>query len=68
MVVRYVPLAKAPASWRSEDYEVWVERPSVTVWQEEKAPVYTGLLDSAGTRLFRVEEPEPLGFDTRRVR
>jgi hypothetical protein len=34
-----------------------------TVIESESTPVYTGLLDQNGTKLFRVSDCAPLGFD-----
>lgn len=66
MTQRYVPLARAPRAWQSEGGDYWAERPTIAVWETERAPVDTGLLDASGTRLYRVNDPEPIGFRPRK--
>jgi hypothetical protein len=34
-----------------------------TVFEESKSPIFTGLLDTRGVRLYSVPEHHPLGFD-----
>ncbi len=40
-------------------------RPSMTVLEEERGPVRTGLLNAAGEPLYRVADREPIGFRVR---
>lgn len=62
MPVRYVPMPKAPArAWTSMEID-YGDRPTMTVYEDAREPQDTGLLDAAGVRLFRVNEPEPIGF------
>lgn len=37
--------------------------PDIRVFEEETMPVYTGLLDAHGAKLFRQPERQPIGFD-----
>ena len=39
--------------------------PSCTVWETEKAPVDTGLVDVHGVTLYRMPDVQPLGFVAR---
>lgn len=36
--------------------------PDLTVFEKDIKPVDTGLLDETGTKLYRVEDREPIGF------
>lgn len=36
--------------------------PTVTVWERERGPQRTGLLDQFGNDLFAVDDMEPVGF------
>lgn len=58
MTRRYVT---RPHAWVSAT-SVPEQLPSVTVWEDEGRPVDTGLLDASGTKLWRVEDREPIGF------
>lgn len=58
---RYVTLAKPPKGWASEPH-VPEDRPNCTVYEAEREPRDTGLLDASGVRLFAVEDREPIGF------
>lgn len=64
MTQRYVALARPPKLWRTEDGEFWAERPTLTVWESDPAPIDTGLLDASGTRLYRTPDRQPMGFRT----
>jgi hypothetical protein len=54
-------MRQAPRAWDSAT-TAWQERPSATVWEQEKTPHATGLLDAAGVPLYRVPETVPMGF------
>ena len=57
---RYVTRGKGADSW---DYEE--ARPptlSLAVIEANPEPVFTGLLDAAGNRLYSVDELDPIGF------
>lgn len=41
------------------------ERPTLTVYEAAPEPQDTGVLDANGTRLYRVEDREPIGFRVR---
>lgn len=65
MPVRYVPMPKAPPkAWASMELD-YGDRPTMTVYEDAREPQDTGLLDAAGVRLFRVNDPEPMGFRPR---
>ena len=51
-----------PKGWQAAYDEYWQERPSCTVMEEDRSPVDTGLLDANGTKLWRVEDREPMGL------
>lgn len=60
---RYVALPHPSAAW-SENLTGWVgERPFLDVWEQDKAPQFTGLLDAHDVPLYRVQERAALGFD-----
>jgi hypothetical protein len=59
--MRYVALSRPPRAWLLWD-DTPVQQPSCTVWEAEREPVDTGLVDPSGIRLYRVEDREPIGF------
>lgn len=68
MVSKYVAIRalKRPKSY----YEDVVERQSMTtisVIEEDSSPIETGLLDSSGVPLYRVDEKGPWGFTRNNV-
>jgi hypothetical protein len=57
---RYVTLSRP----RMDEDEIWnteIER-NLTVYERERQPQETGLLDKHGTRLYAINDPEPIGF------
>ena len=68
MPTRYVALTRRPSPVRSWDLEPEDERQSIaiTVHEPERNPVDTGILDQHGTTIYRVDEPEPIGFRSRK--
>lgn len=42
--------------------------PSLTVYEEAAEPIDTGVLDVAGTKIFRRPERHAVGFDLRRTK
>lgn len=64
MADRYFPMARAPRAWASEQ-NGWQERPTITVFEPERGPRDTGLLDANGVKLYASEEREPIGFRVR---
>ena len=59
---RYVT-RKPRAQWCEEDIEIWPhEQVSVTVFEDERSPAPTGILDKRGNELMAVEDPNPCGF------
>ena len=70
MTTRYttLPGAKVPAKAGYFDGGLgdMIHMPeSVTVFEQENAPVYSGLLNASGEALYKVEERVKLGFHTR---
>lgn len=61
MTARYVAMARPPRAWVSA-HEVPEDRPSCTVWEADREPLDTGLLDELGVRIFRVDDKPPIGF------
>lgn len=60
--MKYVAIAR-PKGWANNwDYGAAPSQPTVTVFDREQQPQETGLLDANGTKLFRVEDREPIGF------
>lgn len=58
--MRYVTLRGVPAtSWWDTNAVDYLPR---TVHEEDRKPIDTGLLDANGTKLYRVEDREPIGF------
>ena len=49
---------------RAWDYDYWDYDPfrSIVVLEDEKGPVRTGLLDSQGREIVRLQHPFPIGF------
>lgn len=58
MTRRYVT---RPQAWVSAT-NVPEHQPNATVWEVERTPIDTGLFDANGTRLWRVDDREPMGF------
>lgn len=53
-------------SWNRRDV-AWFDgdqpfTPALTVYEPTPAPIDTGLLDAAGTKIFRRQTPETIGF------
>lgn len=59
--MKYVAIAR-PKAWVNSYNETIGGQPTVTVFDREQQPQETGLLDANGTKLFRVEDREPIGF------
>ena len=61
-MTRYVALPQAPAK-SSED---WENQPPVaaanTVYEQDDAPIETGLLDANGTKLYRIRDRLKMGY------
>lgn len=58
---RYTAQQPPPRLW-AEDWYGWVSPPSTVQVHEDDTPVFTGLLDREGNRLYRVRDRQPLGF------
>lgn len=59
--MKYISLRVPPKAWTS-DHHALEERPSCTVWEVDKTPEPTGLLDSEGVPLYRQPETFKMGF------
>lgn len=55
---RYVTAWEPDGEWVYSE----VERPSLTVFDQERSPQRTGLLDKYGNELLAVTDPNPIGF------
>lgn len=52
-----------PKDWEGEWYNEPGPQPlTITVWEKERGPQKTGLLDKQGNELFSVNDGEPVGF------
>jgi hypothetical protein len=60
--MRYVPLARRPATWESWEDEIAEPRVTISVIDESDAPQPTGLVDANGTPLYRIATRERIGF------
>lgn len=60
MNAKYVSLPTPPRSW-SADWEVQ-PRPTCDVWETDRTPQPTGLLDAGGTPIYRTFEAISFGF------
>ena len=58
---KYVALHRQPRAWAS-DQEAMGERPTSVVHEADKTPEPTGLVDAAGTPLYRVTDQIKMGF------
>jgi hypothetical protein len=61
MMPRYV----TRASWLADEDGVPTQPVADTVYAADNEPVFTGLLNAAGAKLYRMPEPKPVGFDLR---
>lgn len=61
---RYVSIHRSPQQWDSDYGETPL---TMTVIDDDVAPQKTGLLDSNGTPIYRVNERAPIGFRARGV-
>ena len=59
---RYFTLQRRPSSW--DDYHAGSSNtpPNLTVYDRERVPRETGLLDSNGHKIMTDDAPEPIGF------
>lgn len=64
MAIRYVAIPQAGRDWWEADGSAYLPR---TVHESERKPIDTGLLDVNGVELYRVSEPNPIGFVTAKV-
>jgi hypothetical protein len=71
MTTRYTTLpGLKPAAPRASYYDSavddYIHMPdSVTIFEQDNAPVYSGLLNASGEALYKVEEKVKLGFHIR---
>jgi hypothetical protein len=56
---RYVAIIPRPTSCDGDECALIV---GTTVYEADREPTKTGLLDATGTPLFRVEDKAPFGF------
>lgn len=59
--MRYVALKHPPKATWQDDRPVTVDS-SMTIYEADDTPQDTGLLNSDGTRLYRVPDPKKIGF------